>query len=88
MQRIVNVPENSHPEAVFSVLRNFHWAMNKVFPKYYQHIICPTRGEPTQDHCYTHSDAAPKPSPTLQHSKVQALPNPCPIRVVCAGRLI
>ena len=51
---LVDRTETSRPEAGFIVAGDFNTAnMNKVLPRYFQHIRCPTRGGNTLDHVYS-----------------------------------
>ena len=51
--------ENAHPEAAPLVARDFNRGkLKSVFPHFYQHVQCETRGKKTLDHLYsTHRDA-------------------------------
>ena len=51
--------ENVHPEAVLLVARDFNpGKLKSVWPYFYQHVTCATRGKKTLDHIYsTNRDA-------------------------------
>ena len=51
--------ENVHPGAALLVAEDFNAGkLKSVFPNFYQHLKCSTRGKITQDHLYsTHRDA-------------------------------
>ena len=56
--------QNTFPEAVFIIGGDFnHSNLKTVFPRFHQHVSCPTRGENILDHVYTNIAGAYKATP-------------------------
>ena len=61
---VISVLETAHPDAVFITAGDFNQCnLRTVFPKYYQHVDIPTRGENTLDHVYSNIRDAYRASP-------------------------
>ncbi len=68
---VISGQQNKHPDGVFIIAGDFNQASLKtVFPRFYQHVKCKTRGENTLDHVYTSIKDAYKaiPCPHLGQS--------------------
>lgn len=61
---VISVLETAHPDAVFISAGDFNQCnLQTVFPKYYQLVDIPTRGENTLDHVYSNIRGAYRASP-------------------------
>ncbi|KAK0137703.1 hypothetical protein N1851_026097 [Merluccius polli] len=50
----INEQQRAHPDGVYIIAGDFNKAnLKTVFPKFYQHVKCSTRGKNTLDHVYT-----------------------------------
>eukprot|EP00061_Rhincodon_typus_P006531 g27260.t1 len=59
-----------YSEALFIVASDFNQAnLKNVFPKYHQHVSCPSRGPTTLDHRYTTIKDTYRSIPCLQFGK-------------------
>ena len=80
LHKAISEKETAQPECVFVVAGDFNKAyLEKVLPKFHQHITCNTRGDGILDHCYTTFPDAYKPllRPPFgksDHSAIQLLP--------------
>lgn len=68
---VISKQQNKHPDGVFIIAGDFNQAhLKNVLPRFYQFVMCKTRGENTIDHVYTNIKDAYKviPCPHLGQS--------------------